>query len=95
MGFALPLKHWFRGRLSTVLETLLQDSVAASDGWIHTAPVRRMINEQRRGASHETRLWLVLWLELWFRLSFGNASGADLKLLLEECAARNDALYRT
>lgn len=94
LGFALPLKHWFRGGLGTVLEALLQDSVAASDGWIRTAPVRRMIDEQRRGAGHETRLWLVLWLELWLRLSSGKASVVDLKLLLEECAARHDVLRR-
>jgi hypothetical protein len=87
------LKHWFRGRLSAILESLLQDSVAASDGWIRVAPVRRMIDEQRRGASHETRLWLVLWLELWLRHSIGKASAADLKWLLEKGPARHNVLH--
>jgi asparagine synthase (glutamine-hydrolysing) len=93
MGFALPLRHWFRGRLSAVLESLLQDSLAVSDGWIRPAPVRRMIDEHRHGARHETRLWLVLWLELWLRHSLGKASAADLQLLLEGHAARHDVLH--
>lgn len=93
MGFALPLRHWFRGRLGATLGSLLQDSVAASEGWIRAAPVRRMIDEQRQGASHETRLWLVLWLELWFRHALRKASTADLKSLLESCAARHDVLH--
>lgn len=92
MGFALPLRHWFRGRLGAILVSLLNDSVAASDGWIRVAPIRRMIDEQRRGASHETRLWLVLWLELWLRHAIGTASATDLKLLLESGAARSDGL---
>lgn len=92
MGFALPLRHWFRGRLGAALESLLQDSLAASEGWIRAAPVLRMLDEQRSGANHETRLWLVLWLEFWFRLTFGKTSVADLATLLEAGAARRDAL---
>jgi len=92
MGFALPLRHWFRSRLGAILESLLRDSVATSHGWICAAPVHRMIAEQRQGASHETRLWLVLWLELWFRHSLGKASLADLKLLLKDCSVRHDVL---
>lgn len=86
MGFALPLGHWFRGQLSTILQNLLEDSVAESEGWIRAAPVRRLVEEHRRGASHETRLWLVLWLELWLRHTFGRASAADLGSMLDSCA---------
>lgn len=68
MGFAMPLPKWFRGRLGDVLETLLSDSIASTEGWIQVAPVRKCLLEHKKGGDHATRLWLVLWLELWFRL---------------------------
>jgi asparagine synthase (glutamine-hydrolysing) len=74
MGFALPLVHWWRGRLGEYLEQLLADSQAEAEGWIRVAPVREALARHRRGENHHTRLWLVLWLELWFRLVFRPAT---------------------
>lgn len=68
MGFAMPLSQWFRGRLGDMLDDLLSDSIAATEGWIQTEPVRKCLQEHQNGRDHATRLWLVLWLELWFRL---------------------------
>ncbi|VUZ84774.1 Asparagine synthetase [glutamine-hydrolyzing] 1 [Candidatus Methylomirabilis lanthanidiphila] len=68
MGFAMPLPQWFRAQLGEVLEGLLKDSVAAKEGWIQLEPVRRCLEDHRKGEDHATRLWLILWLELWFRL---------------------------
>ena len=68
MGFAMPLPHWFRGKLGNHLEGLLEHSVAADAGWIRVDPVRRCLDEHRNGKDHTTRLWLVLWLEEWFRI---------------------------
>lgn len=95
MGFALPLGHWFRGQLSTILQNLLDGSVAESEGWIRAAPVHRLIDEHRRGASHETRLWLVLWLELWLRHSSGRASAADLGSMMAACARSQPVVQRS
>lgn len=68
MGFAMPVAEWFRGKLGQMLEEHLQESVAASEGWIQVGAVRRALQEHREGKNHSTRLWLILWLELWFRL---------------------------
>jgi asparagine synthase (glutamine-hydrolysing) len=68
-GFALPMKHWWRGGLAPVLRELLADGRSVSLGWIRPEPVLRCLAEHERGsAEHDTRLWLVLWLELWARI---------------------------
>ncbi len=68
-GFALPMRHWWRGRLAPVLRELLSDSRCAALGWIRTEPVLRRLAEHEQGrAEHDVRLWLVLWLELWARV---------------------------
>jgi len=69
MGFAMPLPVWFRGELGELLEDMLSESIAASEGWIRLDPVRRCLQAHRKGQDHATRLWLILWLELWFRQS--------------------------
>jgi asparagine synthase (glutamine-hydrolysing) len=68
MGFAMPLPQWFRGKLGELLEDMLSESIAVSEGWIKVDPVRRCLQEHRKGQDHATRLWLILWLEFWFRL---------------------------
>jgi asparagine synthase (glutamine-hydrolysing) len=81
MGFAMPLPQWFRGKLGDVLHQLLEHSVAANDGWIRPEPVRRCLQEHRRGENHATRLWVVLWLELWFRLVVRGDARESLEVL--------------
>jgi len=68
MGFAMPLAKWFRGRLGDMLGSLLDDSIAISEGWLNAEPIFHNLQENRMGRDHSTRLWLVLWLELWFRM---------------------------
>ncbi len=80
MGFAMPLDVWLRGRLGNVLEGLLDNSVAAEEGWIRSEPVRQLLQAHRIGEDHTTRLWLVLWLELWFRLVVRGASPESTQL---------------
>ncbi len=68
-GFALPMRHWWKGRLAVVLRELLADSRCVAHGWIRPEPVLRALAEHAEGrAEHDTRLWLVLWLELWARI---------------------------
>jgi asparagine synthase (glutamine-hydrolysing) len=68
-GFALPMKHWWRGRLAPLLRELLVDSRCVARGWIRAEPVLRRLDEHVAGrATHDTRLWLILWLELWARI---------------------------
>jgi asparagine synthase (glutamine-hydrolysing) len=68
-GFALPMRHWWKGRLAAALRELLVDSRCVARGWIRPEPVLRALAEHAEGrAEHDTRLWLVLWLELWARI---------------------------
>ncbi len=78
MGFGMPLVHWWRGRLGDWLDVMMVDSVAETEGWIRSEPVRKMLAEHRAGANHQTRLWLVLWLELWCRLVVEQVSAESL-----------------
>jgi asparagine synthase (glutamine-hydrolysing) len=69
MGFAMPVKHWWRGRLAEILKTLMQDSRAVANGWIEQAPVQHAIAEHVSArAKHDVRLWTILCLELWARV---------------------------
>lgn len=69
MGFAMPLVQWFGGALGAVLQALLENSVAAREGWIDARRVARELADHRQGRrDNHNRLWLVLWLEVWFRI---------------------------
>jgi asparagine synthase (glutamine-hydrolysing) len=69
MGFAMPLKHWWRGRLAHVLRELMTDSSAVKLGLIKPEPVITALDQHVAGkANNDTRLWIVLCLELWVRV---------------------------
>jgi asparagine synthase (glutamine-hydrolysing) len=81
-GFALPMVHWWRGRLAQVLSRLLVDSRCVERGWIERAAVERFLEEHRTGrAQHHVRLWLVLWLELWARVVIEMSMDRNTSLL--------------
>jgi len=69
LGFAMPMRHWWKGPLANVLSTLMRDSRCVDLGWIRPEPVLRRLREHASGeANHDTRLWIILWLELWARI---------------------------
>jgi len=69
MGFVLPMKHWWKGKLSKALSVLMTDSRAVQWGWIELSPVMKAISEHKDGKEdHSTRLWQILCLELWARI---------------------------
>lgn len=80
MGFALPLEHWFRGDLGLVLDRLMDDSVAAKDGWIQKDAVLARIRMHAAGIDQSSRLWSMLWLEVWLRLFSGTESSSGIDL---------------
>ncbi len=82
MGFALPMKHLWMGRLGDVLTALMHESVAVKSGWIRPEPVRAALKQHRTGrARHDTRLWLILWLELWARMILERSIDRNTSLL--------------
>lgn len=66
MGFGVPLSHWFRNSLrSLVMDTLLSQK-SLERGYFEPSAVRRLIDEHVTGQwDHSARLWLLLVFELW------------------------------
>ena len=66
MGFGVPLDHWFRGSLRSLLvDTLLQQK-SLDRGYFDPAAVRRLVDEHTTAQwDHSARLWLLLVFELW------------------------------
>lgn len=66
MGFGVPLDHWFRGPLRSLLvQTLGCDS---DRGWFERKEVDRLVSEHLSGRwDHSSRLWALFLLELWAR----------------------------
>jgi asparagine synthase (glutamine-hydrolysing) len=90
MGFAMPLQKWFQGEIGSVLESLMEDSVAAREGWIDRQRVLRELQDHRSGKrDNHTRLWLILWLECWFRVVVAGEmdQDADLSTMGHTCAS--------
>lgn len=66
MGFGVPLDHWFRGPLRSMLTDTLLSSRSLSRGYFEPAAVRRMVEEHTTSKwDHSARLWLLLVFELW------------------------------
>ncbi len=76
MGFALPMKIWWKHQLKDLLQDLLSTSRAVGFGWIKKKPVQRVLDEHVHGKrAHDTRLWLILCLELWARIVVERSMG--------------------
>jgi asparagine synthase (glutamine-hydrolysing) len=67
MGFGVPLEHWFRGALSSLLEETLLARRALERGVLEERGVRQLLDEHRRGTDWQYLLFNLLMLELWFR----------------------------
>jgi asparagine synthase (glutamine-hydrolysing) len=66
-GFAMPLKHWWRGELNPMLEILLEPRTLAR-GYFNPKAVRGLVREHLSGRrDRPTDLWLLLIFELWHR----------------------------
>ena len=68
MGFGVPIGHWFRGKLQTLLrETLLSDA-SLKRGLFKPEAVKRLVELHTRGErDFSPQLWTLLMLELWFQ----------------------------
>lgn len=66
-GFAVPLGHWFRGRLGPLVEELLLSPAGRRRGFFREEAVRRLLALHRRGRPLDLHLWTLLSFELWCR----------------------------
>ena len=78
-GFAMPLKHWWRGELNHMLEILLEPRTLQR-GYFNPQSVKALVNEHQSGRrDRPTDLWLLLIFELWHRnfLEAGKLASSD------------------
>lgn len=66
-GFAVPLEHWFRGRLGPLVEDLLLGAPSRGRGFFREESLRRLLTLHRRGRPVDLHLWTLLSFELWCR----------------------------
>ena len=66
MGFAIPLDGWMRGPLRDWMESLLDESRLAQQGWLDPRPVRRAWQDHLAGrGNHWQALWNIAMLQAW------------------------------
>ena len=66
MGFGVPLDHWFRNSLRSLLVDTLLDPRSLDRGYFEPSAIRRLVEEHTSSQwDHSARLWLLLVLELW------------------------------
>lgn len=75
MGFGVPLDHWFRGPLRSMLTDTLLSQRSLGRGYFEPAAVRRMVEEHTTSKwDHSSRLWLLLVFELWHQKFIDSSS---------------------
>lgn len=68
MGFAVPLRRWFREELRDLPAEVLMGAHSRVHTYVKPAAISRMIKEHHdERADHSLRLWILLQLELWHR----------------------------
>jgi asparagine synthase (glutamine-hydrolysing) len=66
MGFGVPLDHWFRNELKSLLADVLLSSRSLQRGWFRPEAIRQLVDEHLTSKfDHSYRLWNLLVLELW------------------------------
>ncbi len=66
MGFGVPLDHWFRNSLRSMLVDTLLSSKCLGRGYFNPDAVRQLVDEHTSSRlDHSARLWLLLVFELW------------------------------
>ncbi|MEX2170348.1 MAG: asparagine synthase (glutamine-hydrolyzing) [Pirellulales bacterium] len=74
-GFGVPLDHWFRGDLRSLLHDVLLSPTALARGYFRPEAVRSLVDEHLNNQfDHSARLWALLVLEMWQR-EWANRAG--------------------
>jgi asparagine synthase (glutamine-hydrolysing) len=65
-GFSIPIKHWLRGPLKSMMLDLLSYNTIQSQSYFQPKTVQRMIDEHLvNEADHSHRLWALMVFQLW------------------------------
>lgn len=78
-GFAVPLRDWFRGSLSAMVNDYLGPGGYLPPEIFRQAKVQQVLHEHRSGtADHARKIWLLLVFAAWHRLYQGTDSSQGL-----------------
>ena len=75
MGFGVPIDHWFRGELRSLVEESLLSPQSLARGYFNPQVIREMVDQHTSGQfDHSYRLWNLMVLEHWHRTFLDPAS---------------------
>jgi asparagine synthase (glutamine-hydrolysing) len=66
-GFAVPLSHWFRGKLDGFVRDLLLDSTSRQRGIFNPSYIEKLLRLNASGRNMDLQIWSVIVFELWCR----------------------------
>jgi asparagine synthase (glutamine-hydrolysing) len=66
-GFAIPLGHWFQGRLAQFVRDLLLGEKTRERGIFNRGYIEVLLNRCRNGRQVDTQIWTLISFELWCR----------------------------
>jgi asparagine synthase (glutamine-hydrolysing) len=68
-GFAVPIKHWFRGDLTAYASEILRSPTARQRGIFNPKYIDTLLSThaQTTLVNHSSAIWTLLCLELWFQ----------------------------
>lgn len=69
-GFAVPIRHWFRGPLKEYLSGVVLDKDGLVLRLMEEVKVEKLIQEHHAGKGHEKKLWALLVLNMWYKKYF-------------------------
>jgi asparagine synthase (glutamine-hydrolysing) len=68
MGFAVPLKHWFRNELTELVGDLLSPKELSKHGLFDSRFIQNIIKKHHSGRyNYERQLWALISFQLWYR----------------------------
>lgn len=69
-GFGVPIKHWFRGELTTFAREVLDSPQARQRGIFQPQFINDILTAHANTTlvNHSSAIWTLLCLELWFRV---------------------------
>lgn len=75
MGFGVPIDHWFRNELRSLMEETLLAPQSLARGYFNPDTIRDLVTQHTSGQfDHSYRLWNLMVLEHWHRTFLDPAS---------------------
>jgi asparagine synthase (glutamine-hydrolysing) len=66
-GFTIPVQRWVAAHWLPRFESLMNDSILESEGWIRAGAVRQALQTAQRKQWAANQLWYIFVLETWMR----------------------------